>query len=137
MPDGVSYPSREELERQYGIPPDRFCGLSADEMSGAIVAYGCGPRKPGEPIGYWPASSADTRRAWLQEAFGADADAETLRLKIEFFMGRIDEVLKVDLALDNRDFDQAVWDGLARLYPDLSADARTVITGTYSYSHVK
>jgi hypothetical protein len=137
MADVPAYPSREQLERQFGIPPDRFCGLSADEMSRAIVAHDCGPRQPGEPVGYWPAGSADTRRAWLREAFGPDADVEALRLKIQFFMGRLDELLKVDWMLDNAAFDRAVWDGLARHFPDLSDDARRVIAGNYSYSHAK
>jgi len=39
--------------------------------------------------------------------------------------------------LDNQEFDQVVWDGLALHYPDLSADARAVIAGNYSYSHAK
>ena len=137
MADGTSYQSREQLERQYGIPPDRFCGLSAEEMSRAIVAHDSGPRKPGEPVGYWPAGSADTRRAWLREAFGPEADVEALRLRVQFFMGRLDEQLRVDWMLDNHEFDRAVRDGLDRLYPDLSADARTVIAGNYSYSHAK
>jgi hypothetical protein len=137
MPDGPSFPSPEELERQHGIPPDRFCGLTAEAMSRAIVAYECGPRKPGEPVGYWPAASADTRQAWLAEALGPDADAKKILLRVQFFLARAGEALKVDWMLDNAEFDRAIWDGLAALYPDLSADARSAIAGNYSYSHMK
>ena len=137
MPECSKDPSREELERRHGIPPDRFCGLTADEMSRAIVAYGCGPREPGEPIGYSPVGSPEARTRWLREAFGPDADVETLRLRVQFFEGRVSESLKLDWMLDNEPFDRAVWDGLARHYPDLSLDARRVIAGNYSYSHMK
>jgi hypothetical protein len=106
-------------------------------MSRAIVAYECGPRKPGEPVGYWPAASADTRQAWLAEALGPDADTETILLRVQFFLARAGEALKVDWMLDNAEFDRAIWDGLAALYPDLSADARSAIAGNYSYSHMK
>ncbi len=129
--------ARLELERQYGIPPDRFCGLTADEMSRAIVAHDCGPRRPGEAAGYNPVGSPETRAAWLRDAFGPDADVERLRLRLQFFLGRVREALAVDWMLDDRVFDQAVWDGLSQHYPDLSADARAVIAGNYSYSHMK
>ena len=129
--------TRSELERHYGIPSDRFCGLTADEMSRAIVASDCGPRAPGEPIGYNPIGSEETRRQWLREAFGPDADVEAIRLRIQFFMGRVREALQIDWMLDNQAFDRAVCDGLARHYPELSSDARSVIAGNYSYSHAK
>jgi hypothetical protein len=132
-----SSPTREELERQHGIPADRFCGLTAEDMSRAIVAHECGPRAPGAAVGYWPASSIDTRREWLREALGPDADVEAIRLRIRFFMARVDDALKVDWMLDNAAFDRAVHDGLATLYPDLSTDARAAIAGNYSYSHAK
>lgn len=128
---------RVELERRHGIPPDRFCGLTAAEMSRAIVAHDCGPRASGKPAGYNPIGSEDTRREWLREAFGPDADVEMIGLRIQFFMGRVREALRVDWMLDNRAFDRAVWDGLAEHYPDLSPDARAVIAGNYSYSHAK
>lgn len=128
---------RQELERQHGIPPDRFCGLTAETMSRAIVAYDCGPREPGDPIGYHPIGSLETRTGWLRDAFGPEADVESLRLKIQFFMGRVSEALALDWMLDNDAFDRAVADGLARHYPDLSDDARCVIAGNYSYSHAK
>ncbi len=128
---------RLELERQHGIPPDRFCGLTAEVMSRAIVAYDCGPRKPGAPVGYNPIGGLEMRTGWLREAFGPDADVEMLRLRVQFFMGRVRDHVAVDWMLDNQEFDQAVWDGLALHYPDLSADARAVIAGNYSYSHAK
>lgn len=127
----------QDLERQYGIPPDRFCGLTADEMSRAIVAHDCGPRRPGEPIGYNPIGSPETRAGWLRDAFGSAADVETLRLRMQFFMGRVREALKVGWMLDNDEFDRAVWNGLSTHYPDLTSDARAVIAGNYSYSHMK
>lgn len=137
MTDTSQAAMRLELERQYGIPPDRFCGLTADEMSRAIVAYDCGPRPPGEPVGYNPIASLPTRTGWLREAFGPDVDAEALRLKVQFFMGRVSEALALDWMLDNDAFDRAVVEGLTRHYPDLSADARSVIAGNHSYSHAK
>lgn len=137
MTTNPSYPSREELERQHGIPTDRFCGLAADSMSRAIVAHSCGPREPAAPVGYWPAGSDATRREWLREAFGSDADIEGIMLRLQFFMARVGEALKVDWMLDNEPFDQSVWDGLALHYPDLSLDARTAIAANYSYSHAK
>lgn len=132
-----SYPTREELERQHGIPADRFCGLTAEAMSRALVAHECGPPSPGKPVGYWPASSDDNRRKWLREALGPDTDVEAIRLRIQFFMARVGEALKVDWMLDNEAFDRAVSDGLATCYPDLSPDARAAIAGNYSYSHSK
>jgi len=127
----------QDLERQYGIPPDRFCGLTADEMSRAIVAHDCGPRRPGEPIGYNPIGSPETRAGWLRDAFGPVADVEALRLRMQFFLARVREALKVDWMLDNDEFDRAVWNGLSTHYPDLTSDARAVIAGNYSYSHMK
>jgi hypothetical protein len=129
--------ARLDLERQYGIPPDRFCGLDADAMSRAIVAHDGGPRRPGEPVGYNPIGSLQTRAGWLRDAFGPEADVEMLRLRVQFFLGRVAETLKADWMLDNAEFDRAVWDGLTFHYPDLSADARAVIAGNYSYSHAK
>jgi len=137
MTAGKPPPSREDLEREYAIPPDRFCGLTAEEMSRAIVAHDCGPRRPGEPAGYNPIGSEETRGEWLREAFGPDADVEAIRLRIQFFMGRVRDALTVDWMLDNHAFDRAVWEGLETHYPDLSADARSVISGNYSYSHAK
>lgn len=137
MTDHPQAAMRLELERRYGIPPDRFCGLTADEMSRAIVAYDCGPRAPGEPVGYNPIGSLATRTGWLRDAFGPDIDADALRLKIQFFLGRVSEALDLDWMLDNDAFDRAVADGLAHHYPDLSADARRVIVGNHSYSHAK
>lgn len=137
MTEQPLFPTRQEFERARGIPPDRFCGLTAAEMSRAIVAHGCGPREPGAAVGYWPAGSAETRRAWLREAFGSEADIEAIAVRLQCFLARVAEALEVDWMLDNEPFDRAVSEGLAALYPDLSADARSVITGSYSYSHMK
>ena len=41
MADDRKAAARREFEAQYGIPPDRFCGLSAAEMSRAIVCWRC------------------------------------------------------------------------------------------------
>jgi len=137
MAAGPSYPTREHLEREHGIPPDRFCGLTADEMSRAIVAHDCGPQAPGQPIGYDPIAPEEARLGRLREAFGPDADVAVIRQRLRFFLARVSEAVKVDWMLDNAAFDRAVWDGLAAHYPDLSADARAVISGSYSYSHMK
>jgi len=106
-------------------------------MSRAIVAYDCGPREPGAPVGYNPIGGLEMRTDWLHEAFGPEVDVESLRLKIQFFLGRVSEALTLDWMLDNDAFDRTVADGLARHYPDLSDDARAVIAGNYSYSHAK
>jgi hypothetical protein len=137
VPHDSGAETRGSLERRYGIPPDRFCGLSADDLSRAIVAHDGGPRPPGQAVGYSPIGSPKTRMGWLRDAFGPDADVEMLRLRVQFFMGRVRDTVAVDWMLDNQEFDQAVWDGLALHYPDLSADARAVIAGNYSYSHAK
>jgi len=55
----------------------------------------------------------------------------------QFFGGRVSRALALDWMLDNDAFDRAVTEGLARHFPDLSADARRVIAGNYSYSHAK
>jgi hypothetical protein len=128
---------RRELERRYGIPSDRFCGLDAETMSRAIVAHDCGPLGPGEAVGYNPVGLPETRIGWLRQAFGSEADVEQLRLRVQFFHGRISDALLVDWMLPNDEFDRQVVEGLARLYPDLTADARAVIAGNYSYSHAK
>jgi hypothetical protein len=128
---------QRELERRYGIPPDRFCGLDAETMSRAIVAHDCGPLGPGEAVGYNPVGSPETRLGWLRQAFGSEADVEQLRLRLQFFRGRISDALSLDWMLPNDEFDRQVVEGLARLYPDLTAEARTVIAGNYSYSHAK
>ena len=137
-PDPPSPPfDRHALERQYGIPHDRFCGLSAEGMSRAIVAHDGGPRAPGEPVGYSPVGSAETRLQWLRDAFGPEADVEMIRLRLQFFGGRVREALAIDWMLDGAAFDRAVVDGLDRQFPDLSTEARAVIAGNWSYSHAK
>jgi len=131
------FPSLADLERQHGIPADRFCGLTPEEMSRAIVAYHSGPRQPGQAAGYWPVGSEETRLGWLREAFGPDADIERIRLQERFFAARVNQALKLDWMADNEAFDRAVAEGLRHHFPELSADARSVIAGNYSYSHAK
>ena len=128
---------RLELEDRYGIPPDRFCGLDAATMSCAIIAHDCGPLRPGEAVGYNPIGSPETRLGWLRQAFGPDVDVEHLRLCVQFFHGRISEALPLDWMLPNDEFDRQVVEGLARLYPDLTPEARAVIAGNHSYSHAR
>jgi len=123
-----------ELERRHGIPPDRYCGLTPLEMSRAIVAYHSGPRRQGEPAGYNPVGSLETRLGWLREEFGPDADVERIRLLEQFFSGRMSRLLQLDWMLPAAEFDRAVWDGLRAHFPELTDDARRVIAGNYSYS---
>lgn len=137
MPEDPKVAAMRELEARYGIPPDRFCGMTAAEMSRAIVAYDCGPHRPGQTVGYNPVGSPETRLGWLREEFGADADVETIRLRVQFFGGRVDAALDLDWMLDNDAFDRAVVEGLTRHYPELTADARAALAGNYSYSHMK
>lgn len=127
----------DDLEREYGIPPDKYCGLSPADMSRAIVAWNSGPREPGSWPGYWPAASPETRLQWLRDEFGPEADVERIRVLEQFFGGRISRALAVDWMLPNDEFDRAVAEGLARHFPELSAEARAVIAGDYSYSHAK
>lgn len=135
MTNEPPFPSIAELERQHGIPPDRYCGLTPLDMSRVIVAYHCGPRRPGEPIGYCPIGSPETRLGWLREAFGADADIERLRLVEQFFAARINALLKLDWMLPDAEFDQAVSEGLRKHFPELTDEARNVVAGNFSYSH--
>jgi len=126
-----------DLERQHNIPPDKYCGLTPKDMSRVIVAYHSGPRKRGEPVGYMPVGSVDTRAGWLRDEFGPEADVERMRLQEQFFGGRIDQALQLDWMLPNDEFDRQVWNGLAKHFPELTQEARQVIVGNYSYSHAK
>lgn len=129
-----SQPSFEDLERQYGIPAETFCGLSAEEMSRAIVAHDGGPCEPGSPVGYNPIASPQTRLGWLRDAFGPTADVERIRLQLQFFHSRISRTITVDWMLPLDAFERQVADGLRQHFPELGDDARRVITGNYSYS---
>jgi hypothetical protein len=129
--------SLADLERQHGIPPDKYCGLTPEDMSRVIVAYHAGPHAPDQPIGYMPVGSVATRLGWLREEFGPAADIERIRLQEQFFGGRLDQALRLNWMLPNDEFDRQVWEGLARHFPELTEDARRVITGNYSYSHAK
>lgn len=126
-----------DLERHHGIPADTYCGLTADEMSRAIVAYHGGPREPGAPVGYWPIGSPETRLARLRDEFGPEADIERILLLEQFFGARVSRALNLDWMLPDAEFDRAVAEGLRRSFPELSDDARTVIAGNYSYSRAK
>ena len=74
MNDKTLGPDFESLEQQYGIPPDKYCGLTPEAMSRAIVAYHSGPRRPDQAIGYNPVGSLETRLSWLRNEFGPEAD---------------------------------------------------------------
>lgn len=125
------------LERRYGIPTDTYCGLSPEEMSRAIVAIHGGPRRRGEPAGFWPTVSVESMLAALREEFGPEADVERIRLQEQFFGGRVSRALAVDWMLPADAFGRAVTEGLARHFPELGDDARRVIAGSYAYSHAK
>jgi hypothetical protein len=125
------------LERQYGIPPDKYCGLTPEDMSRAIVAYHSGPRRPDEPVGYSPIGSQETRLGWLRDEFGTDADITRIRVQEQFFSSRVSRSLKLDWMLDNQEFDRTVAKDLREHFPELTEEARNVIVGNYSYSHAK
>lgn len=131
------FPTIDELERQHGIPADTYCGLTPAEMSRAIVAIHAGRRVPGEPVNFWPTVSVEQQLIQLRDEFGPAADVERFHLLEQFFAGRVSRALGVDWMLPNDEFDRAVVDGLGRHFPELSADARRVIAGNYSYSHAK
>lgn len=134
MPEKPHARTLADLERQHGIPPDTSCGLSAADMSRAIVALSSGPRRPGEPVGYDPVASLETRLDWLRAEFGPDADVERIRLQEQFFAARMRDLLDLDWQLPGPEFDRAVMEGLRRHFPELSDDARRVIAGNSSYS---
>jgi len=129
--------SFEDLEREHGIPPDIYCGLSPGEMSRAIIACHAAPHRPGEAVGYWPIISEEVRLGRLREEFGPDADVSRLRIQEQFFSSRVSRSLNLDWMLPATEFDRLVAEGLRRHFPELSDDARTVIAGNYSYSHSK
>lgn len=129
--------SLADLERQHGIPPAKYCGLTPEQMSRVIVAFHAGPRREGEPVGYMPVGSVETRLGWLRDEFGHAADVERMRLQEQFFGCRVDQALQLDWMLPNDEFDRRVWEGLARHFPELTTEARNVMAGNYSYSHAK
>ena len=137
MTDTTPMPTFADLERQHDIPADKYCGLTPEDMSRAIVAYHSGPRRPDQPVGYWPVGSPETRLGWLREEFGPEADVERIRLVEQFFSSRVSRALSLDWMLPNQEFDRAVLEGLRQNFPELTEDARWVIAGNYSYSHAK
>jgi len=126
-----------ELEQRHRIGPGKYCGLTPAEMSRAVVACHSGLRGPGEPAGYWPAVSEDAVKERLRADFGPAADVERLRVMVQFFDQRVGETLGIDWRLPKDEFARAVAAGLTRHYPELSADARRVLAGNFSYSHAK
>jgi hypothetical protein len=96
---------RADLEREHGIPPEKYCGLSPAEMSRVIVACHSAPRRPGKPVAFWPVTLVETQLGRLREEFGPNADADLLRLVKQFFSSRVSAVLQLDWMLDNAAFD--------------------------------
>jgi hypothetical protein len=126
-----------ELEERYQIGSDRYCGLTPADISRAEIACHSDPRRPGEPVGYWPVGSEETRTEWLRAEYGPAADIERLRVIVQFFEHRLSQTLQVDWQLPDVEFDRAVAAGLARHYPELTNDARRVIAGNFRYSHAR
>ena len=137
MTEKTDRPDFESLERPYGIPPGKYCGLTPEDMSRAIVAYHSGPRRPDQPVGYNPVGSLEARLGWLRNEFGPDADVERIRLQEQFFSGRVSRALNMNWMLPDQHFDQTVGEGLREHFPELTDEARQVIAGNYSYSHAK
>lgn len=137
MTEKTLTPTIADLERQHDIPAEKYCGLTPEDMSRAIVVYHSGPRRPDQPAGYWPVGSPETRLGWLREEFGPEADVERIRLVEQFFSSRVSRALSLDWMLPNQEFDRAVLEGLRQNFPELTEDARWVIAGNYSYSHAK
>ena len=125
------------------IPDDPYFGLTPLEMSRAIVAIHSKPREPGRPadparpVGFWPTVSTELQLSSLRDEFGPEADVDRIRHQEQLFSDHVSPVLKLDWSLPNDEFDRAVADGLRRHFPELTEDARRVITGSYSYSHAK
>lgn len=137
MDDRPAFPTIAELERQHAIPPDRFCGIGPADMSRVVVACHSRRGPPGEPVGFWPIVSPEIQLDNLRAEFGPEADVARLRLLEQFFSSRVNQTVAVDWDLPDVEFGRAVWEGLERHYPELTADARRVIAGSYSYSHMK
>jgi hypothetical protein len=53
-----------------------------------MIAARCVPVRPSAIT-----RSPETRIGWLRQAFGPEADAEQLRLRVQFFHGRISDAL--------------------------------------------
>lgn len=144
MGDAAREALRAELDRQlaelvqrYNIGPDKYCGCAPAEIERMVVAHHAGTVEPGEPVGYWPAVSAETQAERLRGAFGPDVDVARLRVVLQFFEARVAEALQLDWKWPNDEFDRAVVAGLDRHYPELSSTARRLIAAAFSYSHAK
>ena len=96
-------------------------------MSRAIIAYHSGP---GEPVGYRPFGSAETRFGWLCAEFGGDTDVEQIREREQTFSSRLAALLDVDWTLADIDFDRSVAGDraakLGREREELLAKARKI-----------
>ena len=118
-------------------PVDPYFGLTPLEMSRAIVAIHSRPREPGQPASFWPNVSTELQLGWLRDEFGPAANIDRIWRQEQLFSDHVSRVLKLDWMLPNDEFDRAVAAGLQRHFPELTEDARRVITGNYSYSHAK
>jgi hypothetical protein len=126
-----------ELKDKHQIPDERFFGLDAESMSRAIVAMMNGPMEKDRPVGFFPVVSREIHHQWIREAFGSAVNAERIQLQVDFFMGKLSDLIPVDWTLPDDQFAKVVREGLDREFPDLSEDARRVILANYSYSHTK
>lgn len=127
----------EELRQKHQIPEERFYGLDERSMSLAIVAsMGLGGLD-GAPVGYDPVRTPETSQQRLHQAFGEQADVERIQVQINFFLAKVRQLIPVDWMLPAFQFAQVIEEGLEKHFPELSADARNVILGSYTYSHAK
>lgn len=127
----------EELRQKHQIPEERFYGLDEQSMSLAIVAsMGLGGLD-GAPVGYDPVRTPETSQQRLHQAFGEQADVERIQVQINFFLAKVRQLIPVDWMLPAFQFAQVIEEGLEKHFPELSADARNVILGSYTYSHAK
>ena len=124
-------------------PDAPYFGLTPLEMSRAIVAIHSKPREPGrpgepaQPVGFWPTVSTELQLGQLRDEFGSEANVDRIWRQEQLFSDHVSRVLRLDWSLPNDEFDRAVAAGLQRHFPELTEDARRVITGSYSYSHAK
>ena len=127
----------EELRQKHQIPEVRFYGLDEQSMSLAIVAsMGLGGLD-GAPVGFDPVRTPEASQQRLHQAFGEQADVERIQVQINFFLAKVRQLIPVDWMLPALQFAQVIEEGLEKHFPELSADARNVILGSYTYSHAK
>lgn len=127
----------EELRQKHRIPEERFYGLEGESMSRAIVAsMGLGGLD-GTPAAYHPLRSPEICRQRLHHAFGEQADVERIQVQVDFFLAKVSQLIPVDWMLPAPQFARVIDEGLEKHFPELTADARNVILGSYTYSHAK